>query len=1222
MDRGFRAAEERIERESIEKTGALDLGLLGLKELPGSLFQLAHLRLLSLGDQWFDGERWHRASGGHGPNDLVRDLIRLKDLPELRDLALSRLPLSDLRFLDKLALDCLDISNTGLTTLDGLAPQSRLRRLRVDGLSISDLAPVSSLTLLERLSLDHTLAIDLGPLSGLFNLVSISARSTKVNDLRPIESLSNLDTLRLDATQVADIAPLSHFGKLTRLSLSGAPVSDLNPLANLKDLTEIDISETRVQRIESLRELPRCRALRVSSCQIESYEPIGSMTSLQSLSCGFGPLSDLSIVANLQHLTTLFASYTGVSDLSPLSSLSELQSLRVVGSPVDTIDPLRELASLETLAISRTAVRALTAAAGLHALIKIECSGTEVCDLSPLASLPSLTTIICDGTQVQTFEPLSRLVGLVRLLATNTRVDDLKPLAGIEALERLEIARTRVSDISPIASLPNLAHVDISETNIRSIDALLAKPVARIVARGCELASLPGDAKEYEKGVSLNLSNATVHGLPNELFAESGHASDHAPDLAAHFRDLASGHVSLARAKLLILGNGRLGKTQLRRRLFDESYDESIPSTHGVQVVTHDLETGQPKRPVLVTAWDFGGQDIYHGTHALFMRTRAIFTVCWSPEFEGSIDKDPTGLEFRNRPLPYWLDYIRDVSGENVPVVVVQTRCDSPNAHCPVSPAARERLEKFSFWRSLPYSSQNDRGRGALESALADAVDWMRDEYGDVLIGRGRLAILRKLEEFRTEDASAPDEQKSWRFMSRQQFDELCVSTGDISSSGQLVRFLHNAGVVFYREGLFADRIILDQAWALNAIYAVFNRGQCVRQLRALNARFSRSLLEALVWSEYTQDEQELFISMMKSCGIIFTYRKPYDHQEEEEYIAPDLLPDRSAVESQIQVVWSAEGEVAEVRYEYEFLHDGFVRALVSTVGEIAGPNAIYWRGGMCAFDAETQSRTLLEEVRGDGWGGAVVVRARNGQKEALLERVGELVESLERRIGLKRVQPSGTESSTDEESQDEDVKSPSLKFVAEPRREPTYAVSYAWNDESDDGKDRERLVDEFCNQAKARGVVVLRDKTELGLGDDLRDFMDRISQAERIALFLSDRYLKSANCMYELYHAWNFHRRNPDLFLRTVRVFSLPSAKIWSPAGRVAYARYWSDEVQRIVDSARGDIHLLGESDFVAFKRMQQFSMCVGDILSVIAGKIQPRDFDDFVKLGLDPIG
>jgi len=39
------------------------------------------------------------------------------------------------------------------------------------------------------------------------------------------------------------------------------------------------------------------------------------------------------------------------------------------------------------------------------------------------------------------------------------------------------------------------------------------------------------------------------------------------------------------------------------------------------------------------------------------------------------------------------------------------------------------------------------------------------------------------------------------------------------------LQFLHNKGVVFHSPGLFHDRIILDQSWALDAVYAVFDRG-------------------------------------------------------------------------------------------------------------------------------------------------------------------------------------------------------------------------------------------------------------------------------------------------------------------------------------------------------------------------------------------------------------
>ena len=47
---GWAIALQRIAHEAEARTGALDLGMLGLTELPKELFALAHLRELNLGD--------------------------------------------------------------------------------------------------------------------------------------------------------------------------------------------------------------------------------------------------------------------------------------------------------------------------------------------------------------------------------------------------------------------------------------------------------------------------------------------------------------------------------------------------------------------------------------------------------------------------------------------------------------------------------------------------------------------------------------------------------------------------------------------------------------------------------------------------------------------------------------------------------------------------------------------------------------------------------------------------------------------------------------------------------------------------------------------------------------------------------------------------------------------------------------------------------------------
>ena len=71
--------------------------------------------------------------------------------------------------------------------------------------------------------------------------------------------------------------------------------------------------------------------------------------------------------------------------------------------------------------------------------------------------------------------------------------------------------------------------------------------------------------------------------------------------------------------KLMVLGNGRVGKTQICRRLRGEPYDENVS-----RPPTASLVTSAPLPAVTdggaggcLHIWDFGGQDIYHGTHSL-----------------------------------------------------------------------------------------------------------------------------------------------------------------------------------------------------------------------------------------------------------------------------------------------------------------------------------------------------------------------------------------------------------------------------------------------------------------------------------------------------------------------------------------------------------------------------------------------------------------------------
>ena len=73
----------------------------------------------------------------------------------------------------------------------------------------------------------------------------------------------------------------------------------------------------------------------------------------------------------------------------------------------------------------------------------------------------------------------------------------------------------------------------------------------------------------------------------------------------AHFADLADSAADAADVKLLLLGNGGVGKTQIVRWLAGKPFEHEWNSTHGIEIGVVSLSDAPTSR---LHIWDFGGQ--------------------------------------------------------------------------------------------------------------------------------------------------------------------------------------------------------------------------------------------------------------------------------------------------------------------------------------------------------------------------------------------------------------------------------------------------------------------------------------------------------------------------------------------------------------------------------------------------------------------------------------
>jgi hypothetical protein len=119
--------------------------------------------------------------------------------------------------------------------------------------------------------------------------------------------------------------------------------------------------------------------------------------------------------------------------------------------------------------------------------------------------------------------------------------------------------------------------------------------------------------------------------------------------------------------------------------------------------------------------------------------------------------------------------------------------------------------------------------------------------------------------------------------------------------------------------------------------------------------------------------------------------------------------------------------------------------------------------------------------------------------------------------------------------------------------------ISYAWGGES------ERIVNELDADLQARGILVVRDKRDLGFKGMIRDFMQQIGRGHAVIAVISDKYLKSPNCMFELVEI----ARNKDLYDRVFPIV-LGDADIYNPVNRIKYIKHWEEKIKELDEAMK----------------------------------------------------
>ena len=154
----------------------------------------------------------------------------------------------------------------------------------------------------------------------------------------------------------------------------------------------------------------------------------------------------------------------------------------------------------------------------------------------------------------------------------------------------------------------------------------------------------------------------------------------------------------LNEAKMLVVGDGKVGKSSVVEQLIYGTFSPQKQTTLGVEINDEmQVVRGQVKgegEPVKLNIWDFGGQEIQHSTHQFFLTTRSLYLLVVDAR---------KGDQLIN--IEYWLKLIESF-GADSPIIIVINQIDQLKGQRPLNVDRKALQEKYNIETSLKHRAR------------------------------------------------------------------------------------------------------------------------------------------------------------------------------------------------------------------------------------------------------------------------------------------------------------------------------------------------------------------------------------------------------------------------------------------------------------------------------------------------------------------------------------
>ena len=544
-----------------------------------------------------------------------------------------------------------------------------------------------------------------------------------------------------------------------------------------------------------------------------------------------------------------------------------------------------------------------------------------------LGQLTNLRVLWLHDNQLRALpESLGQLTNLQALWLQNNQLTAVpESLGQLTKLQALGLADNRLTEApESLGQLTNLQALYLHGNQLTAVPESLGQltNLQELWLGNNQLTALPESLGQLTNLRVLELGGNRLASPPPEIVAQGTQA------ILSYLRGLEKDKSRQWVSKMVLVGEGGVGKTSLLRALRGDDFILGFETTYGVDIqelkLRHPLQEGVQMR---LNTWDFGGQKIYHAPHQFFLTERSLFVLVWDARHGWEAGK-----------LYYWLDTIQARAPES-PVLVVAAHIDERDADLP-----KEDLQKKYPQIVGHYEVSNKTGEGIqdLHETIAETaaeLPLMGEEWPANWLNAANA--IRETEEFYI----SPKELKT------------ILKKHQVKSNDEMVltKWLHELGDILYYadDAELNDLVILDAEWVTQAVSKVLVSKKVIQR----DGIFTRAHMDEL-WADIGDESiRQHLLRLMEKFDLSY---RTLDNREIS--LVVERLPlDPPDYESKWNSIIQTEpcNEIS-MRYELSSLQAGLPTWFIARSHRFT--THTHWRlGALFADDAKEQHLALIE---------------------------------------------------------------------------------------------------------------------------------------------------------------------------------------------------------------------------------------------------------------------